>query len=55
MLDGRDYVIPDDVKILAPYVLNHRIITLGTDSTVLIRQLLQQVPTPLMERVLRRS
>ncbi len=54
LLDGRDYVIPDDVKVLAPYVLNHRVITLGADSTVLIRQLLQQVPTPLMERVLRR-
>ena len=55
LLDGRDYVIPDDVKLLAPYVLNHRIITLGADSTIIIRQLLQQVPTPLMERVLRKS
>lgn len=26
LLEGRDYVIPDDVKALAPYVLNHRII-----------------------------
>ena len=25
-LNGRDYVLPDDVKYLAPYVLNHRII-----------------------------
>ena len=25
-LQGRDYVIPDDVKVLAPYVLSHRII-----------------------------
>ncbi len=55
LLDGRDYVIPDDVKLLAPYVLNHRVITVGIDSAVLIRQLLQQVPTPLMERVLRKS
>jgi len=25
-LEGRDFVIPDDIKYLAPYVLNHRII-----------------------------
>jgi MoxR-like ATPase len=25
-IDGRDYVIPDDVKYLAPKVLNHRMI-----------------------------
>jgi MoxR-like ATPase len=26
MISGRDYVIPDDIKLLAPYVLSHRII-----------------------------
>jgi len=26
LLEGRDYVLPDDVKILAPKVLNHRLI-----------------------------
>jgi MoxR-like ATPase len=25
-LEGRDFVVPDDIKYLAPYVLNHRII-----------------------------
>ena len=25
MVSGRDYVIPDDIKLLAPYVLAHRI------------------------------
>ncbi|WP_243679964.1 MoxR family ATPase [Vulcanisaeta souniana] len=56
LLNGRDYVIPDDVKLLAPYVLNHRVITTGVDPpNVVIRQLLQQVPTPLMERVLHKS
>jgi MoxR-like ATPase len=25
-LDGRDYVLPDDVKALAPAVLRHRVI-----------------------------
>jgi MoxR-like ATPase len=28
-LEGRDYVIPDDVKFLAPYVLCHRMIAAG--------------------------
>nr|KJR72014.1 MAG: magnesium chelatase [Vulcanisaeta sp. AZ3] len=51
LINGRDYVIPDDVKQLASYVLNHRIITVGVDPSVVIRQLIQQVPTPLMERV----
>jgi MoxR-like ATPase len=25
-LEGRDYVLPDDIKILAPYALAHRIV-----------------------------
>ena len=25
-LQGRDYVIPDDVKMIAPFVLSHRVI-----------------------------
>ncbi|MCM3126143.1 MULTISPECIES: MoxR family ATPase [unclassified Paenibacillus] len=25
-LNGRDYVIPDDVKVLAPYVISHRVV-----------------------------
>jgi MoxR-like ATPase len=28
-LQGRDYAIPDDVKYVAPMVLNHRIIIRG--------------------------
>ncbi|KUO79972.1 MAG: magnesium chelatase [Vulcanisaeta sp. OSP_8] len=55
LINGRDYVIPDDVKQLAPYVLNHRIITVGTDPNIVIRQLIQQTPTPLMENVIRRA
>jgi MoxR-like ATPase len=55
LINGRDYVIPDDVKQLAPYVLNHRIITVGTDPNIVIRQLIQQTPTPLMENVIRRT
>ena len=55
LINGRNYVIPDDVKQLAPYVLNHRIITTGVDPGLVIRQLIQQTPTPLMENVLRKS
>ena len=28
-LNGRDYILPEDIKYLAPYVLNHRIIARG--------------------------
>jgi MoxR-like ATPase len=49
-LDGRDYVIPDDVKALAVPALAHRTIvkTAATvrdvDSTLIIRELLDSVP-----------
>ncbi|CAN1209344.1 MoxR family ATPase [Tumidithrix helvetica PCC 7403] len=42
-----DYVIPDDVKFLAPYVLSHRIIVAGRrKSKGIIERLLQTVPIP---------
>ncbi len=49
---GRDYVIPDDIKDLAPYVLSHRIIltpkgkSLVTDNEEAIRRLLNNVFVP---------
>lgn len=44
-LDGRDYVIPDDIKYLAPYVLSHRIIPIaGRRSGPIIERLLHSVP-----------
>lgn len=53
ILDGRDYVLPDDVKQSAVPVLAHRVIirqgtrhaTLSTDAVV--RELLDSVPVPL--------
>ena len=50
--DARTYVLPDDVKLLAPSVLGHRIIgpTHGQSTAAgreLVRQLLDQVPVPL--------
>ena len=47
-IDGRDYVIPDDVKALAEPVLAHRIIMRGisSDSREFVRELLKTVPVP---------
>ncbi|MCX7597546.1 MAG: MoxR family ATPase, partial [Armatimonadetes bacterium] len=49
---GRSYVLPDDVKYLAWYVLPHRIILAaesrlrGRQTTDVIQELLEQVPAP---------
>jgi MoxR-like ATPase len=51
-LEGRDHVIPDDVKFLAPYVFQHRIFlkpeALAEDVTPgkLISEMLDRVPVP---------
>jgi MoxR-like ATPase len=46
-LEGRDYVLPDDVKILAPYVLSHRMIPAGSQpSRTVVERLLQSIPIP---------
>lgn len=44
-LEGRDYTIPDDVKLLAPYLLSHRLLTVGGRSAkTIVERLLQSVP-----------
>jgi len=51
-LEGRDHVIPDDVKFLAPYVFQHRIFLkpeeLAEDVTPVqvISEMLEKVPVP---------
>jgi MoxR-like ATPase len=46
-LEGRDFVIPDDVKFLAPYVLCHRLIPAGgRKARAIIDRLLQTIPIP---------
>jgi MoxR-like ATPase len=51
-LDGRDYVIPDDVKALAPSVLRHRISLSpaaeieGRPVESVIARLIEQVEAP---------
>ncbi len=57
LLEGRDYVIPDDIKTLVPAVLGHRIIlkegkpsSLAEDqknpATKLLEKILDEVPVP---------
>ena len=49
LLDGRDYVIPDDVKRIAPYVLVHRVNirpTAGKTPAEIVGEVLQKVPVP---------
>ena len=49
---GRDYVLPDDVKFLAPYVLTHRAILSsqsrlrGRDAEAVLQEVLDSVPVP---------
>lgn len=53
--DGRDYVIPDDVKTIAVEALSHRIIpkaeswVRGFDSRAIIIDVLRRVPVPRVE------
>lgn len=53
LFNGRDYVIPEDIKYLAPYILNHRIIAVGVTRTKNIYEnvntLLESVKVPLEE------
>jgi MoxR-like ATPase len=52
VLDGRDYVTPDDVRRMAPPVLCHRLVLRpeyeveGADSAQVIRAILDRVPVP---------
>jgi MoxR-like ATPase len=46
-LEGRNYAIPDDVKLLAPHVLAHRLIVVGSGRPQeVVAQLLETVPIP---------
>jgi MoxR-like ATPase len=52
-LSGRDYVLPDDVKAMAPYVLPHRLILStqarlrGRNADELLAEVLRRVPVPI--------
>jgi MoxR-like ATPase len=51
-LDGRDYVVPDDVKELAPHLLRHRVVVSpgaemeGRDAERIVDLILEQVEAP---------
>jgi MoxR-like ATPase len=51
-VSGRDYVLPDDVKYLAPFVLAHRVILSsearlrGRAAEEVIAEVAQRVPVP---------
>ena len=51
-LQGRDYVVPDDVKFILPHVYRHRILLKpeaeieGLDADAVIQRLLGQVEVP---------
>lgn len=51
-IKGRDFVTPEDVKLLSPYVLSHRIILkdkirfMGVTSNSIIEELLSTLPVP---------
>ena len=50
MLEGREYVVPEDVQAVLPSVVGHRLRAInepdGTDSNALAELLLRQVPIP---------
>jgi MoxR-like ATPase len=52
LIEGRSYVIPDDVKRVAPYVLSHRIILRqeaildGVTQSTIVKQLVQTTKVP---------
>jgi MoxR-like ATPase len=49
-MQGRDHVLPEDIKLIAPDVLNHRIILTytadaeGVTSLQVVDELLRRVP-----------
>ncbi len=50
VLRGREYVLPDDIKTLAPAVLSHRIIMRrGGSPQMVLSELLDQTAVPVME------
>ena len=52
VISGRDYVVPEDVKAVAPSVLGHRISVRpelwmsDVDGSTVVRSVLSQVETP---------
>lgn len=49
IINGRDYVTPDDIKYLAPYVLNHRMIL--TSNAIVAGESIEPVLSSIIEQV----
>jgi MoxR-like ATPase len=51
-LNGRDYVTPDDVRVLVQPILEHRVVLRpefeieGTEIVTIVRQILEKIPVP---------
>ena len=51
-MDGAEYVVPDHVKRVAPWVLNHRLVIApnaaleGAEAALLVDEILAEVPVP---------
>jgi len=54
---GRDYVLPDDIQYLAPFVLSHRIILKseakfeGTSAEEIVNRVISRIPVPVQRLV----
>jgi MoxR-like ATPase len=52
VIEGRSYVIPDDVKMVAPYVLAHRLVLRqeaildGVTQKTIVNQIVQSMKVP---------
>jgi MoxR-like ATPase len=52
LLEGRDHVTPDDIKLIAPDVLRHRLVLSyealaeGESADAIVRRIMQQVAQP---------
>jgi len=57
LINGRDYVLPDDIQYLAPAVLSHRIILKseakygGIDAESIIQDIMRKIPVPVKRQV----
>lgn len=52
VIQGRDYVLPDDIKVMVPLTLSHRVILVpearirGNSAETVLREILDAVPVP---------
>ena len=50
-INGRDYIMPEDVKYMAPFILNHRIAVRGVNtlegSIAYVKTMLEEIPVPI--------